>query len=119
MSRINLLSETIEMLKSNNKKESDILFVVGKIGNYIYDDERKVKVNWNTFKKYADVFYDNGFGGNEIKMSLKVVGTDFWLERHEYDGSEWWEYKEMPKVNIELIYSEEDIKDMIGINDED
>lgn len=22
-----------------------------------------------------------------------------WFERHEYDGSEWWEYKEKPAVD--------------------
>ena len=25
-----------------------------------------------------------------------VVGNNWWLERHEYDGSEWWEYKQFP-----------------------
>lgn len=107
----NLLKETLEMLEKNNKKESDVMFVIG-------DNEREVGCGWELFKKYADFSYDDGYGGNNIKMSLKVVGTDFWLERHEYDGSEWWEYKEMPKIDIELIYNEEDIKDMIGNNDE-
>ena len=111
---VNLLKETLEMLEKNNKKESDVMFVIGLIGDYFKDDEREVGCSWELFKKYADFSYDDGFGGNNIKMSLKVVGTDFWLERHEYDGSEWWEYKEMPKIDIELIYNEEDIKDMIG-----
>lgn len=26
-----------------------------------------------------------------------IVGDDWWMERHEYDGSEWWEFKELPK----------------------
>jgi hypothetical protein len=26
-----------------------------------------------------------------------VIGSDWWLERHEYDGSEWWEFKSLPK----------------------
>ena len=30
---------------------------------------------------------------------LKNLGRDFWLERHEYDGSEWWEYKSIPNLN--------------------
>jgi hypothetical protein len=30
-------------------------------------------------------------------MTLQLVGETFWIERAEYDGSEWWEYKEIPK----------------------
>lgn len=25
---------------------------------------------------------------------LIVCGKNWWLERHEYDGAEWWEFKE-------------------------
>jgi len=24
------------------------------------------------------------------------VGDDWWLERHEYDGSEWWVFQKLP-----------------------
>lgn len=33
------------------------------------------------------------------------MGDDWWLERHEYDGSEWFELKELPdkpKQKLEL-----------------
>ena len=43
--------------------------------------------------------YDDGYGITEVNMGLKLVGKDFWLERHEYDGSEWWEYKTLPIYN--------------------
>lgn len=36
-------------------------------------------------------------------MGLIVVGKDFWLERHEYDGSEWWEFKSIPMEPEETI----------------
>ena len=29
-------------------------------------------------------------------MDLLIVGDDWWLERHEYDGAEWWEFKTLP-----------------------
>jgi hypothetical protein len=32
-------------------------------------------------------------------LKIIVVGKDWWLERHEYDGSEWWEFKTMPDKN--------------------
>jgi len=31
------------------------------------------------------------------EVSLTVAGDDWWLERHGYDGSEWWEFKTLPK----------------------
>ena len=40
--------------------------------------------------------YDSGFGGQELFGTITFKdGT--WLERGEYDGSEWWEYKTTPK----------------------
>jgi len=32
-----------------------------------------------------------------IRNDLYVVGEDWWLERGEYDGSEWWEFKRLPE----------------------
>ena len=74
---VNLLKETLEILEKKNKKESDVMLVIGLLGDYFKDDEREVGCSWELFKKYANFSYDNGFGGNNIKTSLKVVGTDF------------------------------------------
>lgn len=92
----NLLEETITCLKENGKKESDVLWV----GRDYYDHKKNkdfcYKNTWENFRKKANIMYDAGYGGNEIGLDLIVVGKDFWLERHEYDGSEWWEFKTMP-----------------------
>jgi len=84
---MNLLKETIECLSENEKTEKDVIWVGCK----------KFKSCWAHFTKIADIEYDDGYGGAEIAQDLLVVGSDFWLERHEYDGSEWWEFKQMPK----------------------
>ena len=47
--------------------------------------------------KCADVEYDSGYGAAEVAPDLKLIGEDFWLERAEYDGSEWREYKTIPE----------------------
>ena len=39
-----------------------------------------------------DVEYFEGFGGQEL-FGYVMFNDESWLERHEYDGSEWWEYK--------------------------
>ena len=82
----NLLVETIEVLKNYNKTINDINWVGN--GKYYFDV--------NEFLNIANVEYDNGYGAQEVAQDLLVVGDNWWLERHEYDGSEWWEYKEIP-----------------------
>lgn len=91
----NLLKETLEALKSNNKTENDIKWV----------GSPKCYFTWEEFKKVADIEYDSGYGGQEVATDLLIVGEDWWLERHEYDGSEWWEFKshpQKPEKKIEL-----------------
>lgn len=84
---MNLLQETLIILKENGKTINDIEFV-GVDG---------VEIPIATFIDLADNEYDNDFGGCEVNVTLIVVGVDWWLERNEYDGSEWWEYKTKPK----------------------
>lgn len=93
---MNLLRETLEILSANGKGPRDVLWV-GTTHTYGYRDARRPRsYSWDQFAAVADFDYDNGYGGNEIASSLKVVGTDWWLERGEYDGSEWWEFKTLP-----------------------
>ena len=83
--RINLLKETLDLMKRYNKDITDIHFYGFKVAYLSIFD----------FNKNLDVDYDNGYGGNEIPMQLVVVFKDgSWLERWEYDGSEGWEYKQ-------------------------
>lgn len=85
---INLKNETIEVLKENGKTKDDIVW----IGN------EEFRIPNNAFWMLANRNYDNGYGGPEVAGDLLIVGQNWWLERHEYDGSEWWEYKELPKM---------------------
>lgn len=82
----NFYEETLRVLKSNGKTPNDIRW----IGT---DDKRFLTTD---IKHLFNFEYNNGFGLESINRDLKVVGDDWWLERHEYDGSEWWEFKTMP-----------------------
>lgn len=84
---MNLLKETKDILKENGKTISDIIAVQGD----------SVGMSVETFIRLSDVEYDSGYGAPKVAEDLVVIGEDWWLERHEYDGSEWWEYKEIPK----------------------
>ena len=88
---MNLLEETVEFLKKMGHSERTSIYKV------IFVTDGQKSCSWKKFKEQADLEYDESFGSNEINLNLKVVGKDWWLERHEYDGSEWWEFKTMPK----------------------
>ena len=82
----NLLNETLDFLTDNGKSPTDVAWV----------QWEEFYCSWVEFVNAAAFEYDSGFGGAEIQTSLKIVGADWWLERGEYDGSEWWEFKTMP-----------------------
>lgn len=81
----NLLKETKELLLSHGKTLDDIEWI-GSEDGYITTE---------TFKKFANVNYDSGFGGAEVATDIIIVGRDFYMTRGEYDGSEWWDYHSM------------------------
>jgi hypothetical protein len=95
MSEMNLLKETINEMDPYEPKD------VEWVGVYDWREYTpKKKIGWMTWAEFASVAkdfnYDNGYGGEQVELSLVVVGGHWWLERHEYDGSEWWEMKSLP-----------------------
>lgn len=89
----NLKEETLSELEFHGKTKEDIRWI----------GCNKFKIPINLFWKLADREYDSGYGGVEVAPDLLIVGDNWWLERHEYDGSEWWEYKELPKEPETII----------------
>lgn len=98
---MNLLKETLDELVSNAKSPDDVEWVQTERGSF----------TWGEFRELADFRYDGGFGNPEINLALKVVGKDWWLERGEYDGSEWWEFKTMPKAIPSITLTRSDLRD--------
>ena len=83
---VNLLQETESLLSDHGHSSKDVQWV----GN------GQIWFTWDEFMEIADTNYDNGFGGQQVAQDLIVVGKYWWLERHEYDGSEWWAYQTYP-----------------------
>ena len=83
----NLWEETIEFLKENSKTFEDVLYIQG-------EDFKVTKENFEIVAKKTD--YDSGFGAQHVATDLVLVGDDWWIERCEYDGSEWWDFKSIP-----------------------
>lgn len=86
----NLLIETLEYLRAHGKSPDDVRWVGGEKG----DDA----TTWDAFARLAqDYWYDSGYGIQEVRSDLVVVGSGWWLERYEFDGSECWEFKTLPR----------------------
>lgn len=78
------LEETLETIIEAGHSRNDVAFVGSKDGEY--------RISFNAFEKIANIKYDSGFGAPEIAQDLIVYfNNGDWLERREYDGSEWWQ----------------------------
>ncbi|WP_419791597.1 hypothetical protein [Staphylococcus chromogenes] len=86
MKDTNLLNETIEALSNNGLTFEDVLWIGCK----------DYAISIDEFKKLANVEYDSGYGAPKVATDLKIVGENWWLEREEYDGSEWWQFRSKP-----------------------
>lgn len=90
----NLLKETLELLERNGKGPPDVRWVGSTECGWFA---------WEKFAALADEEYDEGYGAAEVVRDILVVGDDWWLERGEYDGAEWWEFKTLPRRPPEQI----------------
>lgn len=87
-----LLEETLKVLKNSGVRPKDVQYVL----------TSEVWMTWEEFANAAKaVYYDSGYGWQEIDSSLKVIGTGWWLEREEYDGSEWWRFCTVPLRSVQ------------------
>lgn len=86
----NLLEETTQELSRQQKTPDDVIWVGSRNGEYA--------MSWAEFAGIANIEYDGGFGGQQIAEDLVVVGAGWWLERHEYDGSERWSFETPPTL---------------------
>ena len=83
---MNLKEETLEVLRTHGKNKEDVKCVRG-------DD---FQISLEQFWRLADTEYNSSYGAPEIATDLTLIGDDFWMERGEYDGSEWWDFHTMP-----------------------
>ena len=81
---MNLLNETIEVMKENDLDSWDVMFIGSEYSGHC--------CTWEEFKTLADYEYDNGFGSPKVAEDLIIVfNCGSKMTRDEYDGSEWWD----------------------------
>ena len=109
---MNLKTEILEKLKDCNKTFGDIKEFY--IRYTSFKDENGNWINWQNRKTRTffgddlellmpelDFEYNAGYGSQEIEGFISFT-DDTWLEREEYDGSEWWDFKQFPKLEAYL-----------------
>ena len=57
---------------------------------------------YHAFLKAIDFEFNSGYGGQEVFGTIWLEDGN-WFERGEYDGSEWWEYKQLPEIPIKCL----------------
>lgn len=93
---MNLLGETEQELRKHGYEWGDVDFIGSADGEYSLTLEH--------FAQIANAEYDNSYGSAHVAEDLVVVFTDgSWLERREYDGSEWWELSRKPRLKDTAI----------------
>jgi len=77
----NLLNEAIKSLHENGKSPKEVLWC----------EKDDCYFTWKDFKELADLDY-TFYETPVIASNLRLYGTDFWLERYEFDGTEGWSF---------------------------
>ncbi len=104
LNKIKELGKTVKeyYLKADLEIQSDTEEVVHEnfaLGETEFIDiilKGKGDIDWSKVKdEYLD--YDDGYG-SQVWSGWVTFTDGTWIERHEYDGSEWWEYKETPSL---------------------
>jgi hypothetical protein len=57
---------------------------------------------YEEFLEKLNFEYDNGYGGQILHGIVWLMEDNTWIERGEYDGSEWWEYRKCPQILDDL-----------------
>lgn len=90
---MNLLKETKKAMSRSGYTIDDIAWV----------GCDSFRIPTDVFIERADTEYDNGIGAPEVAQDLVIVLRDgSWMERAEYDGSEWWSLKRTPRMPDEV-----------------
>lgn len=106
-----LADETRRAIGRSGHDVTDILWIGGtgrddaenllgsEVPNVIPMGEGGVLIDADEFWAVADkTVYDDGYGVTEIPLDIVIMFSDgTWLERREYDGSEWWAWRSISK----------------------
>lgn len=97
MSNRNAKEEFLNVTENYNVIAANISF-----GQYDYEECYKLKPlyteeEYNDFLNFLDRQYYAGYGGQEL-FGVIYCENGVWMQRGEYDGSEWWDIFQYPDL---------------------
>ena len=102
--KVNLLEDTLDVLGKNGKTALDVEFI-----RFNTEDGAR-HCEWEEFEaKASTTEYIKDYSGPHINSALMIVGRDWWMERAEYDGLEWWKFCERPRKPV--VYAAPNLKE--------
>ena len=104
MSTKNALTELVKAVSKACSDASAMPIVAAQLSFMLDGDETVITLNpdhttpqYAEFLKTIAINYDSGFGSQKLRGTVWLEGGT-WLERHEYDGSEWWHHCKRPAL---------------------
>ena len=100
--RTNVKNEFLDITKGL----SVVCAIIHHSDRYSYDEyvAPKIKLfvnytekDWDRFLKSLDFTYDNDYGSQEL-YGIIWCKDGIWIDRSEYDGSEWWQIHKCPEI---------------------
>lgn len=95
----NLQRQTLDSIVRAGKRVEDIAYCNITMGAISYEQEELLKGKVFDIDK-LDFMYDDGYG-SQLVHGFIVFNDKTWLERSEYDGAEWWDYRKCPSEPVE------------------
>lgn len=96
----NFKQETLERIGDHKVAEYKLEYVrdwtLSENPTYMGSDE----IKWDVVTK-SELTYDSGYGCQYWRGWITFKDTPDWLERQEYDGSEWWAWRSKPSLEKE------------------
>ena len=97
---INAKQELLQVLGGFKIIAANVIFG----DDYSDEEQQKFKLNplyteddYNAFLEFMDRDYDSGYGGQNLFGTI-FCEDNIWLDRGEYDGSEWWSLNKYPNL---------------------
>ena len=93
---ISFEEETDELIQNLKKEVKEYTIKYLGDNKYIQVYQGRKRIEWSNIPddrlRYSPDY------GNQVWSGWVTFTDGTWIERHEYDGSEWWEYKETPSL---------------------
>jgi hypothetical protein len=93
-----------ELIYAIDKRQIILCAQIYVLSEYTYDFDKVIHLPmyytaemYDKFLVDLDFDYDEGYGAQRLMGTIWLVNGD-WIERGEYDGSEWWQYKTCPEI---------------------